>query len=533
MRNMKNSFHYILLILACGIIFSASGCATNVAGIDELTQEECTEDLEDMVDGLDLPADDGLLLSDEERTALNSTGELDADLTPAQKIQVERYFKNYLHKHRADFERYLQRAELYLPYVYKIFAEADIPAELVNLAIVESGYNPKAVSRAGATGMWQFMRGTGQRFGLANNYWLDERRDPYKSTVAAATYLKQLYELFGDWHLAIASYNAGEGKISRALEHTGADDFFELCRLNQSITTQALRLKTETQQYVPRFLAVTKIMRNLKLLGFTAPDPQSAPVLTPVQVGPGADLVAVARNIGMNYTSFKVMNPAYNKNLSPLSGSSTAYVPAEYAEKAVAWLARPQARRFAGWQQYKVRRGDSFSALGQRYGVSAAVLSQANNQTGKNLREGSMILVPGGNGNIVAADPVDIPTASASRASGVRPPVRTNGSPIHTVLRGENLYRISLNYGVSLASLLEANGINAEDTHLMAGQKLLIPTGAVSGAAGKPKGAYVVQKGDTLYSLAQRNKISLDELKRINSITSNIVILPGQELLIP
>jgi LysM repeat protein len=211
------------------------------------------------------------------------------------------------------------------------------------------------------------------------------------------------------------------------------------------------------------------------------------------------------------------MNPAYNRNISPLSGSSTAYVPAEYGEKAVAWLAQPQARRFAGWQQYKVRRGDSFYSLGQRYGVSAAILSQANNQTGKNLREGSMILVP--SGNMVA--------------STGRPAVRTNGKPIHTVLRGENLYRISQNYGVSLASLLKANGINAEDTHLMAGQKLLIPTGAGSSTAVKPKGAYVVQKGDTLYSLAQRNKISLDELKRINSITSDTIILPGQELLIP
>jgi membrane-bound lytic murein transglycosylase D len=539
MRKTKNFSAPTLFILYCVILFAGFGCATDKVELVEPAREEWVEEL---VEEPELPDDDGQGMSGEERIAFNSVGMLDAALTSEQKLQVERHFKYYLHANRAGFERYLQRMELYLPYVQKVFAEMDVPPELASLAIVESGFNPNAVSRAGATGLWQFMGGTGKRFGLASNYWLDERRDPYKSTVAAATYLKYLYGMFGDWHLAIASYNAGEGKISKAMEHTGAEDFFELCRLNQDIPVRALRLKAETQQYVPRFLAVIKIMRNLELLGFTAPEPKNAPVVVPVQVGPGADLAAMARNIGMDYGDFKTMNPAYRKAISPVTGASTAYVPSAYGARAADWLAQPQARRFAGWQHYKVRRGDNLSSLSQRYGISVPVLSQANNLAGKILREGSVLLVPGSvnaassgreGGTAASAKGIrgnDSRTAAANALSASANKV--DGGQIHTVRRGENFYRIAMNYGISLASLLEANGISAKDSHLMAGQKLIIPA-ARPAATGKTRGVYVVQHGDTLYSLAQRNKVSLDKLLRMNSLDPDVVILPGQEILLP
>jgi membrane-bound lytic murein transglycosylase D len=539
MHKVKKISPHTLLVFSCLILFSGFGCAHNKTDLIEPAQEEWSEEI---VEEPELPDDDGQSLYEEERIAFNSSGMLDADLSSEQKLQVERHFKYYLHANRAGFEKYLQRMELYLPYVQKVFTEMDVPLELANLAIVESGFNPNAVSRAGATGLWQFMGGTGKRFGLAVNYWLDERRDPYKSTVAAATYLRYLYEMFGDWHLAIASYNAGEGKISKAMEHTGAEDFFELCRLNQDIPVRALRLKAETQQYVPRFLAVTKIMRNLERLGFTPPDPENAPVVAPVQVGPGADLAAMARSIGMDYSEFRAMNPAYRRGISPVTGASTAYVPAAHGARAAAWLAQPQARRFAGWQQYKVRRGDNLSSLSQRYGISVPVLSQANNLAGKTLREGSLLLVPGS----ANAAPTGREGGAAASAKGISgndsrnaaanafsaAARKVDGRQIHTVRRGENFYRIAMNYGVSLASLLEANGISAKDSHLMAGQKLVIPA-ARPAATGKTRGIYVVRQGDTLYSLAQRNKISLDKLLRINSLDPDVIILPGQEILLP
>jgi membrane-bound lytic murein transglycosylase D len=248
----------------------------------------------------------------------------------------------------------------------------------------------------------------------------------------------------------------------------------------------------------------------------------------------------MARNIGMDYSDFKAMNPAYRKSISPVTGVSTAYVPAAHGARAAAWLALPQARRFAGWQHYKVRRGDNLSSLSQRYGISVPVLSQANNLAGKILREGSVLLVPSANaassgregGTAASAKGLRGGSGNASASALSASADKADGRQIHTVRRGENFYRIAMNYGISLASLLEANGVSAKDSHLMAGQKLVIPA-AGPAAAGKSGAVYVVQQGDTLYSLAQRNKISLDKLLRINSLDPGVIILPGQEILLP
>ncbi|MDL2307661.1 LysM peptidoglycan-binding domain-containing protein [Desulfovibrio sp. OttesenSCG-928-C06] len=548
MHKSRTSHNLALLFLACGVLLFSAGCAqkvrTNVSGTSDVSfsvSEGADNEFEpeELVEIPELPSDDGVPLSLPERIALHSTGELDMHLTPEQKKQVELHFKYYLHKNRAGFERYLQRAEGYLPYVRQVFREMGVPEEVAGLAIVESGFNPNAVSRAGATGMWQFMRYTGQRYGLAQNYWLDERRDPFKSTVAAANYLLQLHEYFGDWHLAIAAYNGGEGKISRAMQRTGAEDFFELCRLNNSINERKMRLKPETQQYVPRFLAVTKIMRNLELLGFDAPDPAKGYQVTAVKVGPGADLGALARNAGVRGEFFRTLNPAYRRSISPVSGNSTAYIPVDNAAKAVAWLARPESRSFAGWQQYKVRKGDSLYAISSRYGVTVATLRQANNLKGNTLRQGAMLMVPGGKGAAPAAksatsgNKAQGKQTASKNVSGGSKSASKSGNPIHTVRRGENLYQIAQSYGVSLSSLQAANNMSASDSFVLAGQKLVIPAGKSSAQASKNKTVYVVQKGDTLYSLAQKNKISLDELVRVNGLKRNKPLMPGQQLLIP
>lgn len=530
------------LLVSVALLFSAgcSGVKTTVGGdVDtsfgyrNISQNDAPEEL---VESPQLPSDDGVPLSAQERIALLSTGELDTRLTPEIRKQVELHFKYYVHESRKGFEVYLKRAEAYLPYVRKVFREQGLPEEIAYLAFVESGFNPNAVSRVGATGMWQFMRYTGTRYGLEQNYWLDERRDPYKATVAAATYLKQLYEYFGDWHLAIASYNAGEGKISRALKHTGAEDFFELSRLNSGIKDRKTRLRPETQQYVPRFLAMCKIMRNLELLGFAAPNPKKANQVVAVQVGAGADLGALAKQAGVSRDVFKNLNPAYRRNISPLSGSSTAYLPTANASKAIAWLARPESRNFAGWQQYKVRKGDSLYAIGQRFGVSVSVLRQANNLKGNNLRQGALLMVPGGgqSSNLAAAKPASRSSSGSVLTGKSSAPVNTGGRPIHTVRRGENLYQIAQGYGISVSSLQAANGMSASESFLVSGQKLVIPaSGSKASTAKTARSVYIVRKGDTLYSLAQRNNISLDELMRVNGLKRGKPIMPGQELLIP
>ena len=161
---------------------------------------------------------------------------------------------------RGVMESWLKRAQRYLPHTGRFLAEG-LPEDLIYLPFAESGFNPFALSRSGASGVWQFMPGTGKHYGLTVDDWIDERRDPYASTEAAIKYLKKLYADFGDWSLALAAYNAGEGKIGRALAKTGCEDYFSLCEASDD-------LREETKLYVPKFLALVKIAGNLEELGF-------------------------------------------------------------------------------------------------------------------------------------------------------------------------------------------------------------------------------------------------------------------------
>lgn len=538
------------LCTLCLLVVFSAGCAFDQIGnkyedpymaeaelAEEAFADEVIDDTPDeLVEIPELPQDDGIPLSFAERIAFHSNGYLDMHLTAEEKRAVERHFKYYLHKQRKLFERYVERSEAYLPYVRSVFLEKGVPEEIAYLAIVESGFNSNAVSRAGATGMWQFMRFTGQRYGLAQNAWIDERRDPYKATVAAADYLNKLYDQFGDWHLAIAAYNAGEGKISRAMSSTGATGFFELCSLNETIPQRKTRLKLETQQYVPRLLAVTKIMRNLEILGFTPPDENKGLDLVAVKVMPGTDLGTLARQSGLRWDEFKQYNPAYRRNISPPDAQSVAYVPKANHASASAWLAKAESARFAGWQQYKVRRGDSLYAISSRYGVSVAVLRQANNMNGNLLREGAVLLVPGTKASSLAsASPQK--TTTAKQTTPARPQQIAAGSTIYTVKRGDSLYSIARAYGVTIGSIQNANNMRSGDTRLIVGQKLGIPskkqTETTSISSGSSGGSLIVRKGDTLYGIAIQNNTSVDELLRINGLQRNKPIMPGQEIKLP
>ncbi len=184
--------------------------------------------------------------------------------------QIESQFALFTQRLRPRLERWLERSENYLPLVQEIFTQAGLPQELAYLPFIESGYSPRALSHAGARGIWQFMPATGRRFGLACCKGTDERTNPLKSTLSAAAYLRELYLRFGDWSLALAAYNAGEGKIGRLVGKSGTKDFFQLTRINDTIAERH-RLRRETLLYVPRFIAMVKIMENLDRLGFKQP----------------------------------------------------------------------------------------------------------------------------------------------------------------------------------------------------------------------------------------------------------------------
>ena len=501
-----------------GCLLLAGGCGTRGATVG---------DLGDMTVGQDelfqyVPKDDGIPLSSTELAVLNATGELDTRLSADAMDAVTIQYKYFLHKARPTFERFLRRAEVYLPYVKQVFKERGLPEDLAYIAFIESGYNPFVVSRAGAAGTWQFMPFTGQKYGLMQDWWMDERHDTFKATYAAADYLAKLYGDFKDWHLAIAAYNAGEGKIGRALEGTGAQSFFELVRKNDMLDERA-RLKDETKQYVPRFLAVCKMMRHLEKLGFAPPDPGAATTLTKVEARPGTDLTVVAQAVGMDWAEFSTRNLAYKRHVSPVDRGSSLYVPQDAVDRALACLDDARTQRAGGWTSYTAKKNDSWQRISAQSGVPVGVLKKINDN--KALKAGVSLRIPGGGASpaavqIARATPASVkkkedaalvfvarkdahvsarPAAApeekpqADRGKGAQatkavsmPAPKPEAKPaakaetVHVAKAGDTVYSIARSYGTDVDSVLRANQL-ASPQQLRAGQKVRIP-GASAGA---------------------------------------------------
>lgn len=307
-----------------------------------------------------------------------------------------RYFNTAI---RDRFEKWLLRLSKYKPLIESIFSEFDLPSDLVYLSLVESGFNPHAYSRARATGPWQFMKGTARLYGLRIDQYVDERRDPIKSTVAAARYLKDLYDLFGSWPLAMAAYNAGEGKVLRALEKAQAESFKEISR------TKLIR--RETKEYVPRFMAATIIAKNPDRYGFPLEDvmPHS---FEEVVVRRPIHFRAISNVTGIPYQELKNLNPELRRDATPPDDAEYHLkVPAGTKEKVEQLLDRiptykhiPLAVKFknsrtdhGSTKVYRVRVGDTLEKIAKRFRISVKVLKARNNLTSTLIRPGDVLAI--------------------------------------------------------------------------------------------------------------------------------------------
>ncbi|MCG8531061.1 MAG: LysM peptidoglycan-binding domain-containing protein [Desulfovibrionales bacterium] len=484
------------------------------------------EPADEIVDVQVPPADDASPLSNEELEALETRLNIDIAMDDSDRKIVEQYFKYFTHRGRKTFERYLGRCGRLLPHAKEIFKDKGLPEEIVYLAFVESGFNTKAYSRAGAAGVWQFMPYTGRKYGLSQSWWIDERRDPYKAASAAADYLLKLYNDFGDWYLAIAAYNAGEGKIGRAMKKTGAESFFELTQKNHKLSRRA-RLRKETKHYVPKFLAVVKIMRNLEKLGFDTIKYEQSHDITAITVKGGTDLLALANDLGMTWRQFYDLNTAFRRQVSPPDYEATIYVPSEKAQQAVAFLESDESRPYAGWVAYKVRRGDSWYRIGRKYRVPVAVLKKVNNRRSNLLKPGQRLMIPGSNATQVAWRSPRAKTRAIAQKRGN-----------YIVQRGDTLYDISRATGVSVKSLLSANGLRSAKS-LRAGSKLYIPnqsTRTVAAKKSRKKGsksvAYQVRRGESVWTIAQKFGVSYMDILRWNRLSKRSILRPGDSLTI-
>ena len=478
------------------------------------------------------PVDDGTPLTKAEAEALGlpvilseTTGspklDLEAELAPEDKMAVELHFKYFTHRGRASFERYLKRLEQYFPYIKTTFERRGIPVEIGYLALVESGFNPNAVSHVGATGLWQFMPYTGKDLGLRISWWIDERKDPYKATEAAAEYLLWLYARYENWYLAIAAYNAGPGKISRALDKTSSEGFFDILRKNHTLNYKS-QLRLETRQYVPKFIAVVKIMRNLNALGFEEPDFTNRVNLTSIQVPPNTDLSKFASKIGLSWRDFREYNPAYKRQVSPNNIYTVAYVPEEKHLLAMDYIAnaipvannyvpRAGSSRNAGWFTYKVKQGDTISQIASKYHLPISVVRRANNSKDI-LQIGQQLVLP----------------RSAQGTHTVARNNRVKSGITHKVVKGDNLYDLARRYSTSVSAIASANNIS-EKSFLRPGQSLHIPKNSTQ-IAKRGVTTYTVKHGDTIWGIARKFNVSVAKIMEWNKLNTRVAIKAGDTL---
>ena len=408
---------------------------------------------------------------------------------------------------RGFMERALSRASRYLPMVRQIFAEEGIPRDLAFLGVIESGYINSAASYAQAVGMWQFIRSTGRIYGLGGNGWVEERRDPVKATRAAARYLKRLYELSGDWYLALASYNAGPLTTERAVLQLNSRNFWDMARSRW--------LRNQTKNYVPELCAAILVGRFPERYGLHVE--QLPPyVYETVDVEHMTSLPVLARYADTDVNALKELNPELLRATTP-PGRYALRVPPGQSGLTARVLAQIPANKRLDFKSFKLRKGQSLARVAARFNVSQDDLLEANNITRAQFRPGRTILVPP-----PPAAPID---DRDLLSKGQRAKV-IEDQPL------ENLPSIPADSAApTLGPAREATPAAApaaEPARAQARPPAPRPAPRVPAAETGPA-VHVVKRGETLFAIAERYDLDLKVLRKLNHIRRN-AIQPGQRL---
>ena len=472
---------------------------------------------------------------------------------------------------RDAFETYLERSGKYLPMVEQILAEHGVPHDLAYLPLIESGYNPHAYSYARAVGMWQFISATGRTYKLEHNWWYDNRRDFEKSTHAAARHLKDLYNEFGSWNLALAAYNGGSGRIRREIRNHKTKDFWKL------------KPHKQTRNYVPLFMAATIIAKEPEKYGFH-PTYQEPIQFEKVSVSKCISFKNISAKTGIAVSDIEHLNPELRRGVTPPDMKDYQLrVPPGYTSAFLAAYDDIPSEEATNWVNHKIRKGENVSQIASKYGVSIASIVQANKLgRSKRIYAGKTLMIPVPPGkiktsNTVAKDKVvkssngkylvkngdtlwDIAQAHGMTVTELRhlnglssnriytgrelivshdkkSTVSSNGSMTsYTVRRGDNLWKIASKFGTTISSLKRANGLVSNEIY--PGNTLKVPgnsssnayASAVDDKADSDFVYYTIRRGDTLWEIAKKHEVEVDELADWNNIRSKSRLYPGERL---
>ncbi len=439
---------------------------------------------------------------------------------------------NWYANHPDYLERTWGRAEHYLHYIVQQLNARNMPLELALLPVVESAFEPYAYSRARASGLWQFIPDTGSNYGLKQNWWYDGRRDVVASTRAALDYLQSLHDsLDGDWLLAIAAYNCGEGNVQRAVNHN--------LRLGKPVDFWHLKLPTETRAYVPKLLAMRRIVANPASYGLEFSQIDDETYFTQVSTGGQIDMQVAAKLAGITPEELYELNPAFHRWATDPTGPYSLLVPTEVAdglEQTLLTLTPEQRMRVT---HYEVQRGDTLAAIAKENSTTPELLRHLNGlEPNEKPVVGSTLMVP--------STTIDLPEKALRAAALVDRPQRMRGRRsahhgLHVVRRGDTLYALAHSLGTDVNTLARLNNMDVTDP-LRAGQRLVVSERAARASSSPsradssvPAGTgrqvtYTVRPGDTLYGIARLLQVTLHDLLGWNDMTAGSAIRPGQKL---
>ncbi len=485
------------------------------------------------------------------------------DIPVEMQPLVAQYIQFFQGPGRKWFRKWVSRSTRYLPVMQPILEAQGLPRDTVYLAMIESGFSPTAYSWAHASGPWQFISSTGRQYGLRQDFWVDERRDPIKATYAAARYLKDLYAELGHWYLAWAGYNTGSGRVRRLVERHGTDDFW--------VISAEKGLALETKHYVPKLIAAALIAKHPSAFGFSEDEfvYEQPLAFDEVKLHDATDLDVIARAAGVSVVDIQELNPELRRWCTPPASAKNPYVlrlPSGSAPRFAENFARLAPKERLTFRIHRVKRGDTLSQIALNYGTAPEAILQMNQlKSVRTLRLGAELVIPvpagrGGGGKAEGDNALARKVAQARRSgvTVVRPedevPAGTPRGPVATgpiktetvngrkritygVQSGDSLWAIAQRFQVNVEDLRKWNNltVRASKKALKVGSVLyvwpdnaprqveeragtVIAQRAPAGNAGRPGTVHELAAGESLWSIAQRYGVSVDDIKRWNNI---------------
>lgn len=444
-----------------------------------------------------------------------------------QSKLVDRWVDFYT-KDPAYLRRMSERAGQYLYHIVEEIENRGMPTELALLPFVESAFQAEALSRAKAAGLWQFMPATGKAYDLAQNLWRDDRRDILESTRAALDYFEYLHGMFGDWHLALAAYNWGEGSVQRAIQRAK--------RRKQPTDYLHLRMPRETANYVPKLEAVKRIISNPSRYGITLPDVGNEPFFVTITKPRDIDIETAAELAGMPLEEFRRLNPSYKLPVIVASHNNVMLLPADkldfFVDNLASWMDSGQP--LSQWTTYRLQQGETLAQVAGRSGMTEDELRKVNGiPKGRRVLANSTLLVR----STGTEDQQDI-AAELANAKLQLSPTTTWRRVTYRVRSGDTLSGIARRWRITMKSIVTANRLRSD--RLRVGQRLVltvpnVPRQAIASTQRFESSQHVIHRvrsGETLSTIASRYGVSIAQLKMTNRIRTNL-IRPGQRLRIP